>query len=114
MTATAKLPHTAGVAAVGSAATPQGNPLRLTLATGAFAVCFAVCGSVSAMMGSIQARLGLSELQVWIAIALPVLLGSVGRIPLGLLTDRYGGRIVFIWTMAMAIVPCVLLGFVGE
>lgn len=63
------------------------------------------------MIGSVQERMGLSELQAWIAIALPVLLGSVGRIPLGLLADRYGGRIVFIWTMALAIVPCVLLGF---
>ena len=84
------------------------------LATGAFAVCFAVFGSVSAMMGSIQQRLGLSELQVWIAIAMPVLLGSLGRIPLGMLTDRLGGRIVFIWTIALAIVPTVLLGFVNE
>jgi len=92
----------------------HGNPLQLTLATGAFAVCFAVFGSVSAMMGSIDARLGLTELQVWIAIALPVLLGSLGRIPLGLLTDRLGGRIVFIWTIALAIVPTVLLGFVNE
>jgi NNP family nitrate/nitrite transporter-like MFS transporter len=92
-------------------AQPQGNTLQLTLATGAFAMCFAVFGSVSAMMGSIQERMSLSELQVWIAIALPVLLGSLGRIPLGMLTDRYGGRIVFIWTMALAIVPTVLLGF---
>ena len=86
MTATANPPRTDGAAAIAPAAGPQGDPLQLTLATGAFAVCFALFGSVSAMMGSIQARLGLSELQVWIAIALPVLLGSVGRIPLGLLT----------------------------
>jgi NNP family nitrate/nitrite transporter-like MFS transporter len=92
----------------------QGNPLQLTLATGAFAVCFAVFGSVSAMMGSIQQRMGLSELQVWIAIAMPVLLGSLGRIPLGMLTDRLGGRIVFIWTMALAIIPTILLGFVDQ
>jgi MFS transporter, NNP family, nitrate/nitrite transporter len=91
----------------------SGNKLQLILATGAFAVCFAVFGSVSAMMGSIQQRLSLNELQVWIAIALPVLLGSLGRIPLGLLTDRYGGRTVFIWTIAVAILPCVLLGFVN-
>ena len=90
----------------------QGNALQLTLATGAFAVCFAVFGSVSAMMATINARLSLSELQVWIAIALPVLLGSVGRIPLGMMTDKYGGRIVFIWTIALAIIPTVLLGFI--
>lgn len=92
----------------------RGAALQLALATGAFAVCFAVFGSVSAMMGAVQRRLSLSELQVWIAIALPVLLGSLGRIPLGTLTDRFGGRIVFMWTMALAIVPTVLLGFVSS
>jgi NNP family nitrate/nitrite transporter-like MFS transporter len=92
----------------------QGNALQLTLATGAFAVCFAVFGSVSAMMGSIDARLNLTELQVWIAIALPVLLGSLGRIPLGMMTDKYGGRVVFICTMALAIIPTILLGFVNQ
>jgi len=91
---------------------PPGNPLQLTLATGAFALCFAVFGSISAMMPSIQQRLALSEFETWIAIAMPVLLGSLGRIPLGLMTDRFGGRIVFIWTMVLSIIPCVLLGFV--
>jgi MFS transporter, NNP family, nitrate/nitrite transporter len=91
---------------------PAGNTLQLTLATGAFALCFAAFGSVSAMISSLQQRLGMSEIQAWIAIATPVLLGSLGRIPLGLLTDRFGGRVVFIWTMIAAIVPCVALGFV--
>jgi len=91
---------------------PTGNPIQLTLSTGAFALCFAAFGSVSAMMNGLQDRLGLTEWQAWVAIAVPVLLGSLGRIPLGLLTDRFGGRSVFIWTMVAAIIPCVLLGFV--
>ncbi len=95
-----------------SPAAPQGNKLQLTLSTGAFALCFAVFGSVSAMMPTIQQRLNLSEFEAWVAIAVPVLLGSLGRIPLGLLTDRFGGRVVFIWTMVLSILPCVLLGFV--
>ena len=93
-------------------AAPQGNKLQLTLSTGAFALCFAVFGSVSAMMPTIQNRLALTEFEAWIAIAVPVLLGSLGRIPLGLMTDRFGGRVVFIWTMVLSILPCVLLGFV--
>lgn len=93
---------------------PTGNPLQLALATGAFALCFAVFGSVSAMVPTIQQRMGLSELQAWLVIAVPVLLGSLGRIPLGVLTDRYGGRLVFAWTMGLSIVPCVLLGFATE
>lgn len=92
---------------------PEGNKLQLTLATGAFALCFAAFGSISAMINPIQQRLALTEMHAWIAIATPVLLGSLGRIPLGMLTDRIGGRVVFIWTMVAAIVPCIALGFVS-
>lgn len=87
---------------------------QLILATGAFALCFAVFGSVSAMMPILKARLGLNPLQVSVALAVPVLLGSLGRIPLGMLTDRYGGRLVFSIVMALSIVPAVLMGFVSQ
>jgi NNP family nitrate/nitrite transporter-like MFS transporter len=91
--------------------TPRGNVLQLTLATGAFAVCFAVFGSVSAMMPILKKMLHLDPVQVSIAIALPVLLGSLGRIPLGMLTDRFGGRVVFSSVMAVSIIPTLLLGW---
>ena len=93
---------------------PSGNSLQLTLATGAFAICFAVFGSVSAMMPTLRKSLGLSPVEVSIALAVPVLLGSLGRIPLGMLTDRYGGRMIFSMVMAATIVPALLMGFVGE
>lgn len=93
---------------------PSGNSLQLVLATGAFAICFAVFGSVSAMMPIIRKELGLSPIEVSIAIALPVLLGSLGRIPLGVLTDRYGGRLIFSIVMACSIVPAVLIGWVAS
>ncbi|HMY73887.1 MAG TPA: MFS transporter, partial [Blastocatellia bacterium] len=71
--------------------TSPGNNLQLALATGAFAICFAVFGSVSAMMPILKKTLALNPVQVSVALAVPVLLGSLGRIPLGMLTDRYGG-----------------------
>jgi NNP family nitrate/nitrite transporter-like MFS transporter len=89
---------------------PQGNGLQLALATGAFAVCFAVFGSVSAMMPIMRKQLHLSPLQVSVAVAIPILLGSLGRIPLGMMTDRFGGRRVFAFVMAFSIVPAVLMG----
>jgi MFS transporter, NNP family, nitrate/nitrite transporter len=92
----------------------RGNTLQLTLGTGAFAVCFAVFGSVSAMMPILKTRLGLDPVQVSIALAFPVLLGSLGRIPLGIFTDRYGGRRVFAIVMACTIVPAILMGFVAS
>ena len=94
---------------------PAGSPgLQLALATGAFAVCFAVFGSVSAMMPILRKQLELSPLQVSLALAIPVLLGSLGRIPLGILTDALGGRIVFLGVMVGSIVPAVLMGWVSE
>jgi NNP family nitrate/nitrite transporter-like MFS transporter len=81
----------------------RGNPLQLAMGTGAFAVCFAVFGSVSAMMPLTKARLHLTPLQTSVAIAVPVLLGSLGRIPHGILADRWGSRRVSMGVMAAAI-----------
>jgi NNP family nitrate/nitrite transporter-like MFS transporter len=86
----------------------------LTLGTGAFAVCFAIFGSVSAMMPALRQRLGLTPIQVSIALAVPVLLGSLGRIPLGILTDRVGGRKVFLGVLVCSILPAALMGWVGN
>ncbi len=95
-------------------APPSGNLLQLTMATGAFAVCFSVFGSMSAMMPIVRDRLGLTAMQVSIAIAVPVILGSIGRIPLGMLADRFGGRLVFSLTMLASIIPAALLGWVDS
>jgi MFS transporter, NNP family, nitrate/nitrite transporter len=64
------------------------------------------------MMPIIRRQLHLDPLQASIAVAVPVLLGSLGRIPLGMLTDRYGGRIVFSAVMAFSIVPALAMGHV--
>ena len=68
---------------------------NLFLATIAFAVAFANWGIISGLAPLLRKELGLSVTQASVMIAIPVLLGSLGRIPLGMLTDRYGGRIVF-------------------
>lgn len=87
--------------------------VQLALGTGAFALCFAVFGSTSAMMPIISKQMHLTALQKSIALAVPVLLGSIARIPLGVLTDRFGGRIVFSAVMLMSIVPAFLMGTVA-
>jgi MFS transporter, NNP family, nitrate/nitrite transporter len=82
---------------------------NLFLATMAFAVAFANWGIISGLAPLLRKELGLSVTQASVMIAIPVLLGSVGRIPLGLMTDRYGGRIVFSILLAFTIVPAVAL-----
>lgn len=93
-----------------NSASERSNTLQLVLGTGAFALCFAVFGSVSAMMPVLKREFHLAPLQASIAMAIPVLLGSLGRIPLGLLADRMGGRKVFTGTMLASVIAAVLMG----
>src|SRR6476469_1248317 len=79
--------------------------LQLVLATGAFFVCFAAYGSIGAMMPLAIERVGLTAQQVGFALAVPALLGSAGRLPMGMLSDRVGGRAIYIGIMALSIVP---------
>ncbi len=66
------------------------------------------------MMPIISRHMALTPVQKSIAIAIPVLLGSLGRIPLGILTDRFGGRIVFSVVMVLSIIPAFLMGGVSS
>src|SRR5437763_17206480 len=91
----------------------RSNTLQLVLGTGAFALCFAVFGSISAMMPVLKKQFHLTPVEVSIAVAVPVLLGSLGRIPLGLLTDRFGGRRIFSFTMAFSVLAAFLMGRVS-
>src|SRR5690348_10629041 len=92
----------------------RSSTVQLILGTGAFALCFAVFGSVSAMMPVLKTQFHLAPVQVSIAMAVPVLVGSLGRIPLGMLTDRFGGRVVFTATMAFSVIAALLMGLVGD
>jgi MFS transporter, NNP family, nitrate/nitrite transporter len=87
----------------------RANPRALALATAAFMVCFFAWSMLGPLGPTLQKHLDLSEFQLAIAVAIPVVLGSVVRIPIGILTERHGGRRVFTALMAYSIVPLVLL-----
>jgi len=78
---------------------------QLFLSTVAFAISFALWGLISGLAPRFRVLYGLSELQTAVAVAVPVLLGALFRIPMGVLTDRYGGRIVFTLLLTFGIVP---------
>jgi MFS transporter, NNP family, nitrate/nitrite transporter len=86
----------------------QANPRALGLATAAFTVCFFAWSMLGPLGPTLQKNLDLSEFQLAIAVAIPVVLGSVMRIPMGILTERYGGRRTFTALMAYSVVPLVL------
>ena len=73
----------------------QSHTLHLAIATVSFGLCFMAWGLISGLAGTFKTLLNLSSSQVATLVAVPALLGSLARIPVGLLTDRFGGRAVF-------------------
>ncbi|HEX8889289.1 MAG TPA: MFS transporter [Pyrinomonadaceae bacterium] len=88
-----------------------GAARALFLSTTAFAVSFAIWGLVSALAPTFAQTYGLSAKMKSLMIAIPVLLGSLGRIPAGMLADRFGGRRVFAALLVLAAIPAVAIGF---
>lgn len=78
--------------------------------TFAFTVCFAVWMMFAVIGIPIKKALDLNETQFGLLAAMPVLTGSLIRLPLGMWTDKYGGRIVFFILMLCAVVPIWLIG----
>ena len=86
----------------------------LTMNTLAFTVNFAVWTMFSIIGIKIKKELGLNETEFGLLVATPILTGSLVRLPLGILTDRYGGRIVFFIQMILVAIPTYGLAFAHE
>jgi NNP family nitrate/nitrite transporter-like MFS transporter len=84
---------------------------NLALATVAFTLCFAAWSLISPFAKTFKADLGLSYTEALLLTAVPVVLGSLLRIPMGTLTDRYGGRPMFSALLAFSALPAVLFGY---
>jgi NNP family nitrate/nitrite transporter-like MFS transporter len=80
----------------------------LAVSTLAFTVCFMVWMMFAVIGIPIRKTLGLNATEFGLLTAMPVLTGSLVRVPLGIWTDRYGGRIVMALLMA-ATVPAIWL-----
>lgn len=88
--------------------------LMLSMATLGFALCFWAWALLSPLAVSFTASLHLTSFQQSLLVAVPVVVGSVGRIPVGALTDRYGGRIMFSIISLVTVVPVLYLGVLGH
>src|SRR6187401_1841637 len=67
----------------------------LILATISFALSFAAWGLVGGLASMFAGLYQLTASETALLVAVPVLLGSLARLPMGMLTDRFGGRLVF-------------------
>ena len=84
--------------------------VALALATLSMAVGFAVWSLLAPLAPLFRQEWGLSATDTGILVAVPVILGSIARIPLGIVTDLYGGRSVFTLFLFFLAVPLVLAG----
>ena len=80
----------------------------LIVSTLAFTVCFMVWMMFGVIGIPIKKMLGLNATEFGLLTAMPVLTGSLIRVPLGIWTDKFGGRIVMATLMAIT-VPAIWL-----
>jgi len=91
------------------ATTQSGKAMSvLVSSTLAFTVCFAVWMMFGVIGIPIKNELGLNATQFGILTATPVLTGSLVRVPLGMWTDKFGGRIV-LFLLMLVCVPAIWL-----
>ncbi|MGH8959816.1 MAG: MFS transporter [Jatrophihabitantaceae bacterium] len=88
--------------------------VMLGLATLGFVVNFWAWALLSPLGPRFKDSLHLSAFAQALLVAVPVVVGSLGRIPVGALTDRFGGRVMFPAVSLLTIVPVLFLGLVGH
>jgi MFS transporter, NNP family, nitrate/nitrite transporter len=82
---------------------------QLVLATIAFTSAFYVWALYGPLSPDLQHDLKLTEVQLAWLVAIPVVLGSVMRVPMGVLTDRYGARRTFPALLGFTALPLLAL-----
>src|SRR5215469_2358137 len=85
----------------------------LGVAAVGFALTFWAWALLSPLGAHFKQTLGLSSFQQALVVAVPVIVGSLGRIPVGALTDRFGGRKMFPVVAFASILPVLFLGLAG-
>jgi MFS transporter, NNP family, nitrate/nitrite transporter len=88
--------------------------LHLGLGTVSFTLCFAAWGLISAFAPEFRKVFQLTATETAALVAAPVLLGSLARLPVGMLTDRLGGRLIFAGLMIVCAAPAWLVPLAGS
>jgi MFS transporter, NNP family, nitrate/nitrite transporter len=88
--------------------------LVLAVTTWAFMVCFAVWLMFGVIGIPIKNELGLNGFEFGLLTSTPVLTGALLRLPLGIWTDRFGGRIVMFILLVGCAAPVWLSSYAGK
>ena len=89
-------------------------PLMLVLATLGFMLTFWAWALLGPLGPALRDSLDLTAFQQSLVVAVPVIVGSLGRIPVGALTDRVGARRMFPTVALLTVVPVLYLGHVAD
>ena len=85
------------------------NLPALILATLSFAITFTVWGLIGALAPIFTDLYDLTASRITFLVAVPVLLGSLARLPMGMLTDRFGGRVMFSLLLGVSAVAALIV-----
>lgn len=86
----------------------------LIVVTVGFALSFWAWALLSPLGPRFADSLSLGAFNQALVVAVPVIVGSLGRIPVGALTDRFGGRVMMPLVCLATIVPVLYLGLSGH
>ena len=92
----------------------SGQLRNLVVATLASTVGFWAWTIIGPLSSRYAADLDLGAGQTSVLVAMPILVGSVARIPVGAMTDRFGGRIMFTVILGVTAPLVLLTGIVGQ
>ncbi|MDR0481728.1 MAG: MFS transporter [Cellulomonadaceae bacterium] len=94
----------------------KGSPgLQLAIATLGFLVNFWAWALLTPLGKAYFGKeYGLTAAQVSLLVAIPVVVGSLGRIPIGALADRFGARVMFPLVSLATIIPVLYIGLIAE
>jgi NNP family nitrate/nitrite transporter-like MFS transporter len=87
---------------------------QLIIQTGSLVAGFMVWVLISSLMPFIKEDIQLSSTQIAWATAVPVILGSLLRVPIGYWTNRYGGRMLFSTSFIILLVPIAILSYANS
>jgi len=92
----------------------EGQTRNLVLATLAFAISFWAWNMIAPLGVQYAKDMDLSSTNKSILVAVPILVGSLGRIVAGVLTPRFGGRVMFTALLLISAPFVILVAVAGD
>ena len=87
---------------------------QLFIQTGSLIAGFMVWVLISTLMPFIRTDISLTSTQIAWATAVPVILGSLLRVPIGYWTNRFGARIIFTFSFIVLLLPIAIISYANS